>query len=53
MKAPRQLPRARQALAGSEIVPENAENNLRHKLFANADLAPARKPKLHGRLSYG
>jgi hypothetical protein len=51
VKASRQFPRARQALTRSEVVAQNAKNDLSHKLFANADFASARKPKLHGRLS--
>jgi hypothetical protein len=51
VKASRQFPRTRQALPGSEVVAQNAKEDLGHKLFANADFASPRKPKLHGRLS--
>lgn len=53
VKAPCQLPRAGQALARGKVIPQNAENDLGHKLFADTDFAFAREPKLHGRLSYG
>jgi hypothetical protein len=44
VKASGQFPRARQALAGRQVVAQNAEYHLSHKLFANADFASARKP---------
>jgi hypothetical protein len=50
VKAPGQFPRAGQALAWREVVAQNAENDLRDKLLANADFTSTRKPKLHGRL---
>jgi hypothetical protein len=48
VKPPRQFPRARQALPGSQVVTQNAENNLCYKLFTNADLYSMSKPELHG-----
>jgi hypothetical protein len=52
MKTACQLPRARQALSGSEVVTEDAQNDLSYQLFANTDFASPRKPELHGRPSY-
>jgi hypothetical protein len=49
VKAPRQFARAWQALAGSEVAPQNAQYDLCHKLLANADFTSPGKPKLHGR----
>ena len=48
MKAPRQVARAGQALAGRQVVAQNAEHDLRDQLFADRDFAPAGKPELHG-----
>src|ERR1700752_1401964 len=48
MKAPRQVARRGQTLAGREVVAQNAEHDLRHQLLANRDFASARKPELHG-----
>jgi hypothetical protein len=50
-EAPRQFARAGQALAGSQIVAEDGQNNLSHELFANGDFAAARKRELHAGLS--
>src|SRR6202047_3009081 len=51
-EAPRQFPRARQALPRREVVAEDAKNNLRYELFADGNFAAAGKPKLHDGLSY-
>jgi hypothetical protein len=47
--ATRQIARAGQTLAWSEIVAENAEDDLGYQLFADRDFAAACKPELHGR----
>jgi len=48
MKPPRQFACAGQRLAGSEIVAQNAQNNLGHQLFADADFTVTGKPELRG-----
>ena len=51
MKPPRQFSRARQALPCYEVVTQNAQNDLSHKLFADANLPSMGKPELQGALS--
>src|ERR1700687_970731 len=51
-EAPRQFPRARQALPRREVVAEDTENDLRYELFADGNFAAAGKPELHDGLSY-
>jgi hypothetical protein len=50
-KPARQFSCAGQALSGSQIVAQNAQNDLSHQLFADADLAVMGKPELHAAIS--
>src|SRR3984957_11251603 len=49
LESPRQFARAWETLAGRKVITQNAEHDLRHQLFANANVAAACEPELHGR----
>jgi len=47
MKAARQFACAGQALAGSKVVAQDSEHDLRNQLFANRNFTASGKPELH------
>src|SRR3981081_557126 len=51
-EAPRQFPRARQALPRREVVAEDPKNDLCYELSADGNFTAAGQPELHDGLSY-
>jgi hypothetical protein len=46
-KPPRQFSRAWQTLAGSQVVAQDAQNDLGHQLFADRNFTSPGEPELH------